>query len=134
MNIRNTKNLISVGIGITVLPAYLYLITYMYELGACVLLKVPTYLIEISISNLLAVGVTITFLGYLFVQLFFLIMPINNLTKNPKYKHLKMVILPNTICAVIFAIVLIIDPFTWAIVLNFLVFFAVANLFYGFCH
>lgn len=127
---QTTKSIISISIVLATLPAYLYFITYMNEIGICYTYGIPDFLIEVSIGNVLEFGLSISIFTVLILQSFNLIIPLHTAAHNPKYKHLKMVLLTNSVGILIVSFILFVNPPSWSIFIIALTIVFLMNLLY----
>jgi len=130
MEIDTPKQIITATIVLAVLPAYLYFITYMNEVGACSTLKIPTYLIEPSIGNVLGFGASI-FSFFVFCFYFLnAVLPLRQAAKDPNKSHLRIMLLINFYGLIIGSVIFYVNPISWHIFFIILGIIIVLNLLY----
>lgn len=116
MNDRPRK-LISVTLLLAIVPAYIYLASFEYELGYCNNFDIPMYLIEPSLNTILIFATTL--LGVLISssKLLGLSLPLIQAATSEKKPHLRGINFINGIC--LFGSVLIIHayPLSWTLII-----------------
>jgi len=118
------KKIIDLTFFLTIIPAYIYFVSFEYELGYCDHFKIPKYLIEPSLTTILIFATTV--LGILFssIKLLGLSLPLFKAAKNEDKSHLRSINFINGIC--VFGTVLII--YAYPVSLNLILICLVVTL------
>ncbi len=128
MEENKQKKIIDATILIAIIPAYIYFITFEYEFGYCNHFGIPKYLIEPCLTTILIFATSLFGILFSSVNILGLSLPFFNAVKNENKKHLKGINLLNGIIVVIGILMLIIYPFSWRILIYFLIFALLVNL------
>lgn len=128
MNENKPKKIIDFTILITIVPAYIYFVSFEFENGYCNHFGIPKYLIEPSLTTILIFATTIFGILVSSIKLLGLSLPFFKAIDNEEKSHLRAINLINGIC--IFGGILMIYayPFSWKLIIIILSITALLNL------
>lgn len=118
MSEEKTNQVLTPTVFIAFSTAYAYFVVYSYEIGFCSEYNIPYYLIEISATNLLRIGLIMFGLFVSNLQLFGLSIPFFQYGKREDKKHLKPIVDLLGIVTIVSIIIFLVLPFTWYLVRN----------------
>ncbi len=98
---------------LTVIPAYVYFVSFLFEQAMCNWYGIPSYLIDISLTTILLFGTTLWTVIFSCVKLMGLVVPMFKAANDETRPHLRMIFILNGLCLIIAIILLFSFPFSW---------------------
>lgn len=129
MDIKNQNRFVNVSLILTVIPAYIYFSSFMYELGICSRYGIPQYFISPNLTTVLIFATSIWGVFFSSIKLIGFSTPLFKALKDEDKKHLRVIYLINGICLIICVLIFYAYPFSWHIIFILFIFTLFMNVF-----
>ena len=122
------KNYVTEGVLLAVIPGYVYLVTFCYELGYCHYFNIPAYLISPSLTSILVAALAIFGVFVSSFKLLGLTAPLFRMLSDERKKAYHFLILLNTLFLGAFVLLFTIYGFSKAFFLWFVIAWFLSNV------
>lgn len=122
------KKIFGLTFFITIIPAYIYFVSFEYELGYCNYFNIPGYLIEPSITTILIFATTIFGILFSSLKVLGISLPLFKAAEDENKTHLRTINFVNGICIFGTVLMMFAYPISWELLLICLIVTVLMNL------